>query len=178
MKCKVLDCHSDNHKAKGYCPRHYKKFLKYGDPLAGYSRKKNGFGCITRDGYKLISVNGKNVLEHRYVYENFYQTKLNRNQIIHHIDGNGLNNEITNLELLDSQSEHISIHNKERNFKKFLDLGETSELKHCPKCNTTKSITEFHKNPHHRRGYHTYCKICKKSYGGKNVFSNWRRTLF
>ena len=31
-KCKVEGC-DNKHKAKGYCRKHYDKFLKYGDPL-------------------------------------------------------------------------------------------------------------------------------------------------
>ena len=36
--CEVEGC-EDRHDARGYCSRHYQKFAKYGDPLAGYEKR-------------------------------------------------------------------------------------------------------------------------------------------
>lgn len=47
----------------------------------------------------------KQVLEHRYVMEKHLGRKLSPSEIVHHKDGNGLNNEISNLEIM-SQREH------------------------------------------------------------------------
>lgn len=63
--------------------------------------------------YRLISVtdNGrrKQVFEHRLVMEQFLGRKLLSNEVIHHKDGNGLNNALENLELME-QSEHQNEH--------------------------------------------------------------------
>lgn len=63
--------------------------------------------------YRLISVteNGrrKQVFEHRLVMEQFIGRKLLPNEVIHHKDGNGLNNALENLELME-QSEHQNEH--------------------------------------------------------------------
>lgn len=63
--------------------------------------------------YRLISVteNGrrKQVFEHRLVMEQFLGRKLLPNEVIHHKDGNGLNNALENLELME-QSEHQNEH--------------------------------------------------------------------
>lgn len=63
--------------------------------------------------YRLISVteNGKRkqVFEHRLVMEKHIGRKLLPNEVIHHKDGNGLNNALENLELME-QPEHQNEH--------------------------------------------------------------------
>ena len=51
------------------------------------------------------------VLEHRLVMENYLGRYLNSKERVHHIDGDPLNNDISNLKLMNS-SEHASLHNK------------------------------------------------------------------
>ena len=51
-------------------------------------------------GYKIIRNNGKSLREHRIVMENHIGRKLLSSESVHHIDGNKLNNDISNLELL------------------------------------------------------------------------------
>ena len=49
---------------------------------------------------------------HRVIYENYYNVQLTKNDIIHHKDGNKLNNDISNLERL-TRAEHINKHRNE-----------------------------------------------------------------
>jgi len=77
------------------------KFLKYGTPISPYKKADNGKGCITPDGYKIIRKNGKSIYEHRYFIEQQLKRKLLRKEHVHHKDGNGLNNKLNNLEVLD-----------------------------------------------------------------------------
>ena len=63
------------------------------------------------------------VLEHRVVLENSIGRLLLTNEIVHHIDGNKHNNNLSNLEVM-SVAEHAKIHAKGRN---------TQELK-CGYC--------------------------------------------
>lgn len=51
------------------------------------------------------------ILEHRYVMENFIGRKLKKGEVVHHIDRDRTNNDISNLILFPSQSEHIKHHN-------------------------------------------------------------------
>lgn len=55
---------------------------------------------------------------HRVVMERILGRPLLPGEIVHHKDGNYLNNHPDNLELLNNQSEHASIHMKERWEKK------------------------------------------------------------
>lgn len=60
---------------------------------------------IAYDGYKVF--NGKKV--HRIIMENNIGRKLLTKEIVHHIDGNKLNNNIDNLQIL-TREEHNKIH--------------------------------------------------------------------
>lgn len=84
--------------------------------------------------YKTIQINKKQLRLHRYVMECFLGRKLNSNEIVHHKDGNKLNNDINNLELL-TRAEHIKKHyeeigGKENQFKKkyFLDENKIRQM--------------------------------------------------
>jgi hypothetical protein len=73
---------------------------------------------IYLDGYQLIykPMNESSnhlgyVLKHRYVMENFLNRKLDKNEIVHHIDMDKNNNSIKNLQLMD-RKEHTKWHRK------------------------------------------------------------------
>lgn len=67
------------------------------------------------------------VLLHRVIMENHLGRVLNKNEVVHHKDGNKKNNDISNLQLL-TNSEHSKLHALEKG--KIL-----CELK-CPNCKT------------------------------------------
>lgn len=64
--------------------------------------------------YKLILSEGKLVLEHRYLMEKIIGRKLNKGEIVHHIDGNPKNNNLNNLKLFKNNSEHIKFHRRDK----------------------------------------------------------------
>ena len=55
------------------------------------------------------------VREHRLIMEEYLGRYLNSNELIHHLNGNKLDNRVANLELI-SRSEHIKLH-KEQLYK-------------------------------------------------------------
>jgi len=85
------------------CANQWKKTL-VGDKSASY---KGGY--ITAQGYKAIKVDGKYRLEHVLVYEREKGIKVPSGLIIHHKNGNRLDNSIDNLEMLTAR-QHILIH--------------------------------------------------------------------
>lgn len=70
---------------------------------------------LNKDGYRMILCVGhpkrksRYIPEHRFVMEKFLGRFLDKNEHVHHIDGNKLNNSIENLRLL-SNSEHTRHH--------------------------------------------------------------------
>lgn len=68
---------------------------------------KKGQPCLTKLGYLRIFVNGKRVLQHQYIMEQFLGRKLTKDERVHHINGIRTDNRIENLELMSNQSEHL-----------------------------------------------------------------------
>lgn len=68
---------------------------------------------ITDDGYIVNCKDRNNRYHvHRKVMEDYLGRKLKSSEIVHHIDGNKLNNDISNLQIV-TRKEHINIHRKE-----------------------------------------------------------------
>jgi hypothetical protein len=66
-------------------------------------------GYVSGDGYKVIQVSKKTMLEHRHIMEKHLGRKLSCEEIVHHLDCDTLNNAIGNL-IVVTRSEHASIH--------------------------------------------------------------------
>jgi len=64
--------------------------------------------------YPRLRVNGKMIYLHRFIYEQLTGEVLTANDVIHHIDGNPYNRDISNLEKLEGQAAHLHKHNYHR----------------------------------------------------------------
>lgn len=82
--------------------------------------RKRGQGTITWNGYKLITIKGNQIQEHRVVMEKHLGRKLKKNEIIHHKNHNKLDNRIDNLELTDRRKHKGNYH---------LDIGKETRFK-------------------------------------------------
>lgn len=98
--CSVEGC-SEPHVAKGYCEDHYYRWKRYGDPTHPVSCRK-GTGCITPEGYRVLTLKKRRILEHRLVMESHIGRVLFPEENVHHLNGVRADNRIENLELWSS----------------------------------------------------------------------------
>lgn len=118
---KVAISHSSGHTGRYgwsvglYCSMHYERLRRTGS--LGPSEPKVIFGrpWIGTNGYYKCTVNGKEVYLHRVIWKN-NKGRIPKGYHIHHIDGNKLNNDITNLQLI-SSLEHFKLHSRGKRAK-------------------------------------------------------------
>ena len=160
--------------AREMCYRHYQMWLKYGDPLHSDKAKKNGEknGRHIRKGYMMVTdvadfpkaapsdetteksnthhsqfinshgyrQNGSSrVLEHRKI------AGAKPGEIVHHIDGNKINNNLENLHVFKDNSDHTKSHKSlETIAYHFLSLGlayfdpDSGLYRTCLSCDLSK----------------------------------------
>ncbi len=111
QRCTIPYC-THKYAADGLCYMHYQRKRSTGDPLKTL-RNPDGEGYINHAGYQTYRRNKEHIHEHRDVMEKHLGRKLLPfpYEVIHHIDGDRLNNHISNLQVM-SASEHASMHMK------------------------------------------------------------------
>ncbi len=117
--CAVSDCSNEakdsSNKASGYCSLHRSRISRNGsiDPiLCGISNCNNKSinksgkprcdlhkGYVKAEGYKVLSIDGVYISEHRHVMEQSLGRKLFTHETVHHINGIRHDNRLENLEL-------------------------------------------------------------------------------
>lgn len=69
-------------------------------------------------GYKMIYHDGKKVYEHRVIMEEYLGRKLTKDEEVHHINGDKMDNRIDNLQLM-TKEEHKKMH-RDKNTGRFV----------------------------------------------------------
>jgi hypothetical protein len=77
--------------------------------LKKYWDKKGRKGTVGKNGYMTRGSHSTREYEHRRVVEDFLGRSLKKNEVIHHKDGDRLNNDISNLVLM-TKREHARLH--------------------------------------------------------------------
>src|SRR4051794_4353929 len=77
--------------------------------IRGHNRRIVGSRGWLECGYRYLCVDGVRIAEHRHIVEQREGRKLTSNEVVHHVDGDPLNNDPENLVLL-SRGEHQRLH--------------------------------------------------------------------
>lgn len=152
--CSVLDCCREIH-AKGYCYKHWERFRRNGTPDS--KLRPAGAGTIQR-GHLVKTVNGKKRFEHDLIAERVLGKPLPSGAIVHHADGNGLNNENDNLVICPSRGYHHLLHQRMR----ALAACGNANWRKCSICKRYDDpllLEVFSNRAHH--------KSCESSYNAK-----------
>ncbi len=111
-----ISINSQNSKKATRCKSCSKKDDKNGMYVNGTSTKSGPYVMILKTDHPSVKNNSSNyVMEHRLVVEKKLGRFLKPEEVVHHIDGNKRNNDINNLMVFKSSSEHLSFHNRTRN---------------------------------------------------------------
>ena len=144
------------HYLKKYIRSHHMRIRK-GRLSNGYRRGyyfDNGYKYLLRPHHKYCDSGGY-VAEHRYIIELQLGRYLTKEEVVHHIIPvqQGGTNDLENLQLLNSQAEHMALHNPKK------DMSG----RRCSHCGSNKTYVEKpHNTPHWYFLNNRW--VCKKCY--------------
>ena len=134
-------------------------------------RAPRGAGSLDRDGYRMIGVGKFYEAEHRIIWRR-HKGEIPKGWHVHHKDGNRVNNDIENLELIDG-AEHARMHRRERAGGYVVIDG--IEHKPCRECREVLPLTDFYAKPSGKSGHQSRHSDCKPCYNKKVVERKKRR---
>lgn len=113
--CEIADCVAPVH-CRSLCAKHYQRLRHHGDPLKTVYRAK-GEGTLHIDGYWSYQIEGRAVMEHVLVVERALGKRLPKGAIVHHFDGDRLNNANDDLIVCPDNAYHMLLHARQRAYE-------------------------------------------------------------
>ncbi len=148
--CIVENCGREARYRDGYCGKHHTRMWRNGH--LNLTRGFNNAPFINKEGYWTVWRNNKRELVHRMVVEKAIGRPIPAGVIIHHVDGNKLNNDPTNLVVCPDQKYHVLLHRRQHAFD---SIGQPDWLKckFCKKWGPPGELTLLSRNS----AYHNRC---------------------
>lgn len=122
-------------------------------------------GRYERFGYVFVRTPTGYVPEHVLIAESVIGKKLPAKAMVHHSNGDRLDNRRENLVICENREYHALIHQRIRVVARG---GSPSRDKWCCGCQSLRPITEFGKSINRMDGLNVACKSCINSKYGKN----------
>lgn len=151
-------------KARLLCGKHYARLLRNGDHKKTL-RNHNGAGHIDKDGYFGVSVLGKRLLAHIVSAEKAIGKPLPAGAVVHHADGNKLNNKNSNLVICQNRAYHNILHARMRAAE---ETGNPNMVLCCI-CRAWGTIDEMYK---HKKSYSFRHRVCHATAEAKRKGGN------
>lgn len=129
MSCSVEGC-GGKVVAKGLCDKHRKRLKRNGSEHIHINQPWGAARTVRSDGYIYITVNGKQVMEHREVMAKKIGRPLHPEEVVHHLNENRQDNREENLVLFESVAEHSRHHGYERTEEQMAHMRSFRTTKH------------------------------------------------
>jgi hypothetical protein len=162
MKSQICEhCHEPFMPSRGPSANRRQRFCGYvcrSAAISGPTHYNFKGGSVNRWGYRMVSVNGRRVREHRHVMEQIVGRPLLPDEVVHHIDHDKLNNAPGNLRLHPNRAIHSQQH---------VTAFRSQTHKECVTCHVVKPRSGFHRAAQptaHHDTHHSQCKACRKPY--------------
>ena len=151
-KSRTFNFHKDTSKRDG----HYSSCKACRRILYGNKPFKAAELHVTKNGYWKKG----NVWIHREIMEKYLGRKLGQDEVVHHKNGDGLDNRIENLEVVD-RMEHYKYHAEERKRPVFIECNSCGKQKR-----TTAAYVFGGSSAVYKKNYR--CMPCRKKFGWPN----------
>lgn len=147
--CSIEGCENP-HQALGFCNMHYLRFRKTGSAgVASRLTNERGAGNINSFGYHTI----RGHCSHIEVAEIVLGKKLPDGAVVHHVNGNKLDNSPSNLVICKDRAYHNLIHARTRAME---ECGNPNWMK-CPFCKKYDSPENMYIYPNKNAAKHRAC---------------------
>ena len=112
--CTIPGCERKEY-GRGLCGMHYQRLARLGYVGEVTPRhNQDGTGTINNHGYRIMSINGEKQKEHRLIAEKALGKKLPPGAVVHHLNGDRLDNRPCNLVICPDEAYHKLLHKRQK----------------------------------------------------------------